>query len=308
MQASRSSVSARQRSSSDFVQVRPALTVRVEERGRHRRHGGSRPPLQQQQVPEQVAEVELGRAERRVVEIDQADALADHDLLLVQIPVDDRRPPPVAVGQRRQRGADGRSQLRGCARETRLEDLDLAGDGMRPVRARSRPSPSRMPGAERGAGAGTRMPVARRQRARQRLAGHLRQHDEMERLVEQQHLRHDGLARPAGDPADARSDRGCALRRVRLDDRASSRPARAHGRAASWLVLEHLERDGRPEQRPEHCAQLVAVDHSRRAASAAPIMLSVCSGQSGSKLRNGTRARRRIEAARYHSSQRGRRP
>jgi hypothetical protein len=60
---------------------------------------------------QQVPDVELGRAQGGVVEIDEADLLAEQHLLLVQITVNDGDRGPLVVGQRRKRGNDRRGDV-----------------------------------------------------------------------------------------------------------------------------------------------------------------------------------------------------
>ena len=130
----------------------------------------------------------------------------------------------------------------------------------------------------------------------------------MLRLVEQEDVRHHRLGWPTVEPADARGDGGARCDAYTLTIALPRGPPRAQRHAPARLVLEHLDRDGLAQHRCELRTPALGVDHSRRAASAALTMASVCAGQSGSKLRNGTRERRSTEAARYHSSEGGRRP
>src|SRR5918999_476798 len=82
---------------------------------------------------EEVAHVELRWPERRVVEVDHPDPLADQNLLLVEVPVYDRRERPRRRERRGGRAYGGGDRGRGPLCPP-VEDLQLALHGVSPER------------------------------------------------------------------------------------------------------------------------------------------------------------------------------
>jgi hypothetical protein len=66
------------------VERRPSREIAVEEGGPHRTEVAPAPEREQLQMSEEVSDVELGRAERTVVQVDETHVVAEQDLLLVE--------------------------------------------------------------------------------------------------------------------------------------------------------------------------------------------------------------------------------
>ena len=157
---------------------------------------------------QEIADVQLRRADSGIVAVDQPDALADEDLLLVEIAVDDRRGGPW-ITQARQRSGDASRDVGRRKGGAVGQHGELVPDGVHGKPRRASPSPRPVPACDGRARSATRPPIRLDHGLAQRSTLEVGQDEHALAEIDRKHLGDRGLVRasreradPLGDPRD----------------------------------------------------------------------------------------------------------